>query len=179
MIDTTLIDPTYLLDIVLILISGLACLYCGMLNRRLKKLQNLKTGVGASIVSLTDAITQTNRAAKDAQSTTLETVETLRHLLSQAEAATPKIDALIAELAHSVEAANSKRKLIDVQIEETLSPAIEKAYDTAECLLKVITDVDDYVEKVNSKIHRQSSSNVQSLDKVREQKADRFSAITL
>jgi len=57
----------YVTDIILIFISGSACLYCAALSRRLKKLNNLKTGVGASIVSLTHAIEDTHKANQKAK----------------------------------------------------------------------------------------------------------------
>lgn len=174
-----MIDTDLLQDLTLILISGLACLYCGMLNRRLKKLQSLKTGVGASIVSLTDAITQTNKAAKDAQSTTLETVTTLRHLLAKAESAAPKIDALIAELANSTDAAMAQHERIGTQIEEELTTAVEKAQFTAASLLTAVSDVESYVERVKRTVDIQTTENVTSLDEAREQKLDIFSVVSL
>jgi len=62
----------YVPDAILILISGSACLYCGLLNRKLKNLNNLKSGVGASIVSLTEAIEQTHQAAQQAEAKHLQ-----------------------------------------------------------------------------------------------------------
>jgi len=69
---------SWVLDIILILISASACFYCALLSRRLKALNALDDGVGASIVSLTDAIGKTHEAAREAQNTTHETVRTLR-----------------------------------------------------------------------------------------------------
>ena len=146
-----MIDYSFYADFALIFISGSACLYCGMLNRRLRKLQNLKTGVGASIVSLTEAITQTNKAAKDAQTSTLQTVETLRHLLAQAESAAPKIDALIVELVRNAETAQAERSLLTKQIDDNLSPMIRKAESTASGLLQVVTELDTYVNRIAPK----------------------------
>ena len=47
------IDLALVKDVILLLVSGVACIYCVMLNQRLKGLSSLKKGVGASIVSLT------------------------------------------------------------------------------------------------------------------------------
>lgn len=171
-------DYSYLPDLVLILISGSACLYCGMLNRRLRKLQNLKTGVGASIVSLTEAINQTNKAAKEAQSSTLQTVETLRHLLAKAESATPKIDALMVQLVRSAENAKDERQLLDIHIDEKLTPTLEKAHVTAAGLLKAVGDIDNYVDRVMSDSGMRQEEASASLSQIRPKMSEQLSIVS-
>lgn len=134
----------YIPDMVLIFISGMACLYCAILSRRLKKLNNLKTGVGASILSLTRAIEDTHKAARETQTSTLQTVETLRHLLEKSESAAPKIEALILELEHASSHANTRRHELDGIVNTKLSPAINKAQLTASELLKIVSNIDQY-----------------------------------
>jgi len=129
---------------VLIMISGLACLYCAILSRRLKNLGNLKTGVGASIISLTQAIEDTHKAAQEAQTSTLQTVQTLRHLLDKAESAAPRVEAIIAELEQSCDRARAQRLQIDTVLDNSLTPAITKAQGTAAKLLKVVSDINRY-----------------------------------
>jgi len=136
-------------DMVLILISGLACLYCAILSRRLKNLNNLKTGVGASIISLTQAIEDTHKAAQEAQNSTLQTVQTLRHLLDKAESAAPRIEALIAELEHSSDKAGHQRRQLDNIVETSLSPAINKAQRTAASLHKVVSVLNRQKDTLN------------------------------
>ena len=139
----------YLSDIILILISGLACLYCAMLSRRLRKLNNLKTGVGASILSLTQAIEDTHKATQEAQNSTLQTVETLRHLLEKSESAGPKVEALVAELNQASDRAKAQRQQLETLIEQELSNAVGKAQTTASGLLKVASDLDHYKKKLH------------------------------
>jgi len=147
---TTLSSLTqYVPDAILILISGSACLYCALLNRKLKNLNNLKTGVGASIVSLTEAIEQTHQAAQQAQTSTLQTTETLRHLLDQAESAAPKVEALIAEIESSISKARQQRQRVDTVLEEDLTPATDKARTTASSLLKLMTDIEQYKQSLH------------------------------
>jgi len=134
----------YVTDIILIFISGSACLYCAALSRRLKKLNNLKTGVGASIVSLTHAIEDTHKAAQEAQQSTLQTVETLRHLLKQSESEAPKIEALLTDLGRAAEASKATQHLLQNCVDAEINPAIKKAQKTASGLLKVVSDVDNY-----------------------------------
>ena len=160
----------YVPDAILILISGSACLYCGLLNRKLKNLNNLKSGVGASIVSLTEAIEQTHQAAQQAQSTTLQTTETLRHLLDQAESAGPKIEALIADLNRSITKARQQRKKVDSVVNDDLTPATQKARSTASSLLKLMTDIEGYkqtlhkgLEAKHLQIQREANNKLQAL----------------
>ena len=64
------LSPSLLMDIVLIMLVGLAVTYCALLNRRLTKLKDMESGLGGSIVTLTKTIEQTHTAAKDAQGMT-------------------------------------------------------------------------------------------------------------
>jgi chromosome segregation ATPase len=134
----------YIPDMILIFISGFACLYCAMLSRRLKNLNNLKTGVGASIISLTQAIEDTHKAAQEAQTSTLQTVQTLRHLLDKSESAAPKIEALISEVERACDRAKSQHRQLDTILEGSLSPAIDKAQITASSLLKITSDINRF-----------------------------------
>lgn len=135
-------------DLILILISGLACLYCAMLNRRLKNLNNLKTGVGASIVTLTNAIENTHKAAQEAQISTLEAVETLKQLLETSEMATPQVESLIAELEKARKDAKIQREQLEDTIEISLSHAITRAQNTAAGLMDIITDINESKEQL-------------------------------
>ena len=61
-------DQTF--DAILLLVSGAAGLYCFILSRRLKALQDMKTGIGASILAMTNAIAQLNAASHDSKQQT-------------------------------------------------------------------------------------------------------------
>ena len=147
MLSFSTITP-YIPDMVLIFISGMACLYCAILSRRLKKLNDLKTGVGASILSLTKAIEDTHKAAHEAQTSTLHIVETLRHLLKKSESAAPKIEALIMELEQASDNAKSHRRELTDIVDTTLSPAIDKAQVTASGLLKIVSRVNQFKNSI-------------------------------
>ncbi len=138
------IDFALVQDVVLLLISGLACLYCALLNRRLKGLSNLKSGVGASIVSLTNAIKETHQAAKSTQETTIESIETLKDLLAQAKAASMKLESETISLQRKIHTATKLETQLDEKLEETLPNTIKKAQTTASNLLKVVTDIEKY-----------------------------------
>ncbi len=131
-------------DIVLLLASGVACLYCLILNRKLKGLNSLKTGVGASIVSLTNAIKDTHQAAKMAQDSTVESIETLNALLTRAEETSVKVEADTVALERVIREASDLHKRLAPQLETKLPHAIGKAQNTASSLLKVVADIEKY-----------------------------------
>lgn len=153
------VDFALVQDIVILLISGLACLYCALLNRRLKGLSNLKTGVGASIVSLTNAIKETHQAAKSTQATTVESIETLKDLLAQASAASAKLEAETITLQRKIHTATSLETQLDEKIEGTLPQTIKKAQNTASNLLKVVTDIEKYRVSVASDVSQTIKEN--------------------
>lgn len=136
----------YALDIGLILISAMAILYCAILSRRLQTSNDLKTGVGTSIVTLSQAIESTHQAAQEAQTSTLQTVETLRHLLAKSESAVPKIGALISALEQASENAKVHHHQLENVVDTALAPAIDKAQTTASGLLKIVSDINRYKE---------------------------------
>lgn len=145
-VSTGLFSMGLIQDIILMIISGLACLYCVILNRRVKSLSNMKSGLGASIVSLTDAIRQTQNAAKDTEVTTLKAIHSLQNLMDEAESTISKLEARKIDLDRQVSRA---AKLADLQsqlvqrIEVDLPKAISSADKTLAHLKTAVTDVQE------------------------------------
>lgn len=143
-VSTGLFSMGLIQDVILMIISGLACLYCVILNRRVKSLSNMKSGLGASIVSLTDAIRQTQNAAKDTEVTTLKAIHSLQNLMDEAESTISKLEARKIDLDRQVSRA---AKLADLQsqlvqrIEVDLPKAISGADKTLTKLKTAVTDV--------------------------------------
>jgi len=131
-------------DIILLLVSGIACFYCVQLNRRLKGLSNLKSGVGASIVSLTEAIHKTHHAAQKAQASTADSVKMLRELIEKAETLSTQLEATTIEAERRLKSARSLDAALDEKVTTTLPNCIIKAQNTASGLLKVISDIERY-----------------------------------
>ena len=140
MIDLNLstLFSSSILDIILILISASACFYCALMSRRLKALNRLDTGVGASIVSLTEAIGKTHDAAREAQSSTQETVKTLRFLLEKAESMAPVLEASMTEVSRSLSSVQALKKEINTDVNPQLTEATSKAKQMATELLTTV-----------------------------------------
>ena len=135
--NLSLLD-SWVLDVILILISASACFYCALLSRRLKALNRLDSGVGASIVSLTEAIGKTHDAAREAQSSTVETVKTLRFLLEKSESMAPALEASMTEASRSLASVQKLKLELDTTVKEELKERTVRAKTMAANLLKTV-----------------------------------------
>jgi len=125
-------------DIVLLLVSGSACLYCWLLSKRLKALQDLKKGLGASIVSLSEAISKTSIAAQEAKLSASQSADKLSRLLSDIDKSVPLVDDLIESVHRSTRrAANETTRMQDDAV-AAIKPLLEEAKKTASDLAGVI-----------------------------------------
>lgn len=138
---TSGLDINLLMDGLLILLAAAAALYCAILSRRLKKLTSLDEGLGASILSLTEAIEQTNRAAMQAQDKTRRSVDMLARLLSEAETMTPKIEALCADAQYSREKLKSDLRESVEACDLARAEALSDARQAAQQLQAIAKDV--------------------------------------
>ncbi len=140
----------YFFDIILILVSGSACLYCWLLNQKLKALQNMKKGLGASIMTLSATISKTSIAAQEAKLSAAESVAHLRKLLVDVETSIPKIDVMLENLEQGSQRTISETKAMQEELVATLRPLLEEAHDSAGVLSKIITEVDQYTGRTVS-----------------------------
>ncbi|WP_416877235.1 hypothetical protein [Litorimonas sp.] len=138
-------------DIILLFISGLACIYCIKLNRKLKGLSNLKSGVGASIVSLTEAIHKTHHAAQKAQASTEDSVKMLKQLIEKAETLSTQLEATTIDAERRLKSARSLDATLEEKITVTLPNSVMKAQNTASSLLKVVSDIESYRNGLTAK----------------------------
>ncbi len=136
-----------LIDIILLLTSSLACVYCFVLSRRLKKLQSLDTGLGASIISLTKAINETNNAARQAREATDESVTKLKSLLKEAEDSLPLIEARIESLRFSKNSA----KIAHEELEEFLQTEVRQGVKNAQIASGKLLQIARKINAVNLK----------------------------
>ena len=142
----------FLPDIILILISVLTCLYCWLLSRRLKKLQSLEGGLGASILELTRTITETNKAALAAKRSTEASVETLESLLLQVDTAIPQIEARLESLKNARALAKDQAEQLETIVQTKIEPTLKNATCASRSLLQIVSAV-KAVERRAAKMH--------------------------
>ena len=89
------VQPT---DIAIILVSLAACVYCFVLSRRLRALQNTKDGLGATIMALSKSISAVSATTQDTRVKAGELAARLSQLLADADAMCGKLNALKGEM---------------------------------------------------------------------------------
>ena len=161
-------------DVTLILISGLACLYCWLLNKRLKGLSNLESGVGATIVSLTNVIQDTHSAARHTLEEITQHMNTLRHLIEKAEGQAAQLEAFSIELERDVKKADLCRTELISLVEKELPASLLSAKSTARTLLqsvkiaKGVTSNIDTIKRGGAHVIKvqEEKSNIIEVDKI-------------
>lgn len=89
------IEPT---DIAIFLVSSAACIYCFVLSKRLKALQNTRDGLGATITALSNSIAQMSTTTQDTRVRVESMATRLAHLISEAEKSSRKLEETIASI---------------------------------------------------------------------------------
>ncbi len=89
------IQPT---DIAIFLVSFAACIYCFVLSKRLKALQNTKDGLGATITALSTSIAQMSSTTQDTRVRVESMASRLAHLISEAEKTCQRLEETIASV---------------------------------------------------------------------------------
>lgn len=79
-------------DIAIILISSVACLYCIVLSRRLKALQNTRNGLGATIKALSDSISAVSTTTDEARFHAGDLAARLARLIEEAKLSCARIE---------------------------------------------------------------------------------------
>ncbi|GLQ21454.1 hypothetical protein ACFFUB_10510 [Algimonas porphyrae] len=131
----------FIKDMLLIALCGASAFYCGMLSYRLKRLNDLKSGVGASIVTLTDAIERTHDAAKTARAELFDSIEEIKGLLADAEVKSDRLETAMKNADSKIVEAEQANDALQTVIEKDVPAARRKALNTTEGLLKIVSDL--------------------------------------
>lgn len=76
------IQPT---DVAIFLVSFAACVYCFVLSKRLRALQDTKDGLGATITAMTNSVSAMSQATHDTRTRVESMATRLAHLISDGE----------------------------------------------------------------------------------------------
>lgn len=85
----------YAFDLALVFLSACSALYCWMLSRRLKALQNLRKGVGQAMVNLTKSVTAVEANAAKLNREATAAISELRIMLSRVDECEEEVDNLL------------------------------------------------------------------------------------
>ena len=116
-------------DIALFLVSFAACLYCALLSRRLKALQNTKDGLGASIRAMSESVAAVSSARHEAKAQSGEIAVRLTAILTEAHDAGKKLTELKDALQMKDREISRKIQAADAEIRITVRDALAQSSD--------------------------------------------------
>ena len=128
-------------DIAIILISFVACLYCIVLSRRLKALQNTRNGLGATIKALSDSISAVSATTDDTRYHAGELAARLARLIEESKLSCARVEDLTTRLneAH----ARSEQQLHRVPPPVPAPPSYPQQTQIAEDVRRAAPDLSD------------------------------------
>jgi hypothetical protein len=85
-------------DVLLIFASLCAAVYCWTLSARVKRLKNLDSGLGGAIASLSQQVSEMQKALKETQDVTNTNVENLKSSTGRAERVSRRLEAFLDEI---------------------------------------------------------------------------------
>ena len=149
---------SYIFDVILILVSGTACLYCWLLNKKLKGLQDMKKGLGASIITLSKAVSKTTQAATDAKLSAAESVERLNKLLGDVDSSIPKMDLMLETMERSSQRTVEETKALQKELLSTLRPLLDEAHVKTDELSRLLDEADSKATSLKGTSPEQSTN---------------------
>jgi len=121
-----LVDPT---DIAILLVSGAACLYCFVLNRRLKALQDTKNGLGATIMALTKSIADMSSKTQQTRHQADDIATRLTQSMLEAEAARLKLQEMTEMMQSSHAEATAEVRAAQVELSTMMRDVVAQSRD--------------------------------------------------
>ena len=124
-------------DIAIILISSVACVYCMVLSRRLRALQNTRNGLGATIRALSDSISAVSATTDEARYHAGELATRLAHLIEDAKTSCDRIQRLTEKMEQAEQRSSQQIDLAQKQV----SGSMQDALDLSNQRLREISDL--------------------------------------
>ena len=127
-------------DIAIILISSVACIYCIVLSRRLRALQNTRNGLGATIKALSDSISAVSATTDETRFHAGELAVRLARLIEEARGSCERVESLTQRLNEAHDRAASYRAP-DPVAPAPKTDAVQEALDVSNQRLQEITEM--------------------------------------
>ena len=142
-------------DIAIILISSVACIYCMVLSRRLRALQNTRNGLGATIKALSDSISAVSATTDETRYHAGELATRLAHLIEEAKLACKRVEELTREL-------NQAPPPVAHPIQHAPAPSIPPARDTADEMREALALSNARLREITDLMHRMKHMSEES-----------------
>ena len=124
-------------DIAIILISSVACVYCMVLSRRLRALQNTRNGLGATIRALSDSISAVSATTDETRYHAGELATRLAHLIEDAKTSCDRVQRLTEKMEQAEQRSSQQIDLAQKQV----SGSMQDALDLSNQRLREISDL--------------------------------------
>ena len=128
-------------DIAIILISSVACIYCIVLSRRLRALQNTRNGLGATIKALSDSISAVSATTDETRYHAGELGTRLARLMEEAKQSCDRVEALTERLNAAHDRSPTHLAPAPVAAPAPTNGAVQEALDVSNQRLQEITEM--------------------------------------
>jgi uncharacterized protein YoxC len=150
--------PIQATDVALFLVSFAACIYCIVLSRRLRVLQNTKNGLGATIMALSDSIATMSAATQETRLHASDLATRLTDLMQDAQKASLKIDSMTRDMEarHSAKVAEltASSEMLRDQMDSLISESEDRIAELRLLNEQVRLLADAKTETILEAIHR-------------------------
>lgn len=138
MIETLSIQPT---DIALFLVSFAACIYCIVLSRRLKALQNTRDGLGATIMAMNKSVAAVSSATHETRAQAGELAGRLAQATQDAEKTCLRLAELQTSLAQSETDLGRKAKAANAEIKSEMVEILQRARQESQQMKQLLQEL--------------------------------------
>lgn len=125
--DQLPVQPT---DIAIFLVSFAACIYCVILSRRLKALQDTRDGLGATIMALTKSVSAMSSATHETRAQAGELATRLSTLMKDADLMCDRLTTLTAELDQAHQRASKNATAAQGELRTAMSDLLDQSQDS-------------------------------------------------
>ena len=125
--DQLPVEPT---DIAIFLVSFAACIYCVILSRRLKALQDTRDGLGATIMAMTKSVSAVSSATHETRAQAGELATRLSALMKDADQMCTRLATLTEELDAAHKRASQHANTAQSEVRNAMGDLLEQSQDS-------------------------------------------------
>lgn len=147
MIETLAIQPT---DVALFLVSFAACVYCIVLSRRLKTLQDTRDGLGATIMAMNKSVAAVSSATHETRAQAGELAGRLAQATQEAEKTCKRLAELQASLENSEADLGRKAQAANAEIKSEMVEILQRARHESQQMKQLLQEMKSQSSRVTS-----------------------------
>ena len=138
--------PFELTDIAILLVSVAACIYCIVLSRRLKALQNTKDGLGATITALNQSVAAVSSATDDTRRQAGDLATRLARLMGEADQMCARMESLTRTMESNHAVSSRQVSTAQSELNAIMREMLEQSYTRIKEMRTVMTEMRDMAD---------------------------------